>query len=554
MRSKLKQIQVIEIVYGFIIIGTILFVLRYLLFHPWVIQTIDGEYHMARFANYHQALIDGQWPPRWASSMNFGFGYPIFNYNYPLPNIIASLYLFFGMTVIQSFRIIILTWFLIGGTGMYVLFRSDSKRAGFVAALVYVSAPYSLLNVYDRGSVGELAAFALLPWFFHLLKKVCLNPSWQHRLYFALITCLFYLSHNITVAVATSVVFVYGMFIYRFRLIKALLPYIIGLCLALWFWIPALSEMSYTSLSQATLNTSYAKFFKTLPSLINLPPATDYYLNSTELSPVKREIGYAPLIVFLISLYLLCKKQTDKKLVFWIFVFTASVFGITEYSHVLWQLVPPARFLQFPFRLLFFTTFAASILAGLISKRQFKYVIPVLLASASNLLFIYQPKSYVPYSSDWFYEYPLTSAAENELDPPWYQAKEASLLTDKFSALPIISSSTQSSITLVKQTGNYLEYQINTSTPVHITEKRLFFPGWETQVNGQHIDIEANKTKSYGLINYHLPAGQHKVVTRLTQNTTPRIIGNSLFWIGLIFWLSEPTYILGKSRLFRRSQ
>jgi hypothetical protein len=59
------------------------------LINPKVPDTHDGENHIARFANYVAAAKDGQWPPRWAPYVLNGLGYPVFNYNYPVANILA---------------------------------------------------------------------------------------------------------------------------------------------------------------------------------------------------------------------------------------------------------------------------------------------------------------------------------------------------------------------------------------------------------------------------------------------------------------------------------
>ena len=56
---------------------------------PGFPYTHDGENHLARIANYAVALRQGQFPPRWAPSFWAGYGYPVFNFNYPLLNIAA---------------------------------------------------------------------------------------------------------------------------------------------------------------------------------------------------------------------------------------------------------------------------------------------------------------------------------------------------------------------------------------------------------------------------------------------------------------------------------
>jgi len=51
--------------------------------------THDGHNHLVRFANYKIAVRELHFPPRLAPNLVNGYGYPVFNYNYPLANLIS---------------------------------------------------------------------------------------------------------------------------------------------------------------------------------------------------------------------------------------------------------------------------------------------------------------------------------------------------------------------------------------------------------------------------------------------------------------------------------
>ena len=67
--------------------------------------THDGEYHVLRFQQFYKVLSEGSLYPRWAPDFNNGFGIPLFNYVYPLPNYIASALHILGFSFIDSFKL-----------------------------------------------------------------------------------------------------------------------------------------------------------------------------------------------------------------------------------------------------------------------------------------------------------------------------------------------------------------------------------------------------------------------------------------------------------------
>ncbi len=70
--------------------------------------THDGENHLARFANYKLAVKQGQIPPRFAPNLVNRYGYPVFNYNYPLANLASLPLSLFKLNYELSFKIIAL--------------------------------------------------------------------------------------------------------------------------------------------------------------------------------------------------------------------------------------------------------------------------------------------------------------------------------------------------------------------------------------------------------------------------------------------------------------
>ncbi len=89
------------------------------LLKPGLPPTHDGEYHVIRFYEFDKSLRDGNLFPRWAPDLNRGFGVPLFNYVYPLPNYLASFLHLLGISFIDAFKLNMFLACLVGGLFFY---------------------------------------------------------------------------------------------------------------------------------------------------------------------------------------------------------------------------------------------------------------------------------------------------------------------------------------------------------------------------------------------------------------------------------------------------
>ena len=60
-------------------------------------------------------------------------------------------------------------------------------------------------------------------------------------------------------------------------------------------------------------------------------------------------------------------------------------------------------------------------------------------------------------------------------------------------------------------------YTIDTPIPTTVVEHTMYYPGWRVWVDGQETQIDYRDAKNPGEIVFALPAGEHKVVARLTE-------------------------------------
>src|SRR3990170_6949213 len=105
--------RIYRIPWGVILIILISLIPLFDLFKPGLPITHDGQDHVARIANFYQNLSEGNIIPRWAGNLNWGYGHPILEFLYPLPSYLASLFHFFGFTLVDSVKIVFGTGFIL---------------------------------------------------------------------------------------------------------------------------------------------------------------------------------------------------------------------------------------------------------------------------------------------------------------------------------------------------------------------------------------------------------------------------------------------------------
>src|SRR5579859_2209261 len=96
-------------------------------FHSGFPYTHDGENHLARFASYILSIHEHQIPPRFASNLFNHYGYPVFNFNYPLANMLSLPFSYAHIHYEITFKVIVVLAILFGIFGSKIWM----KKLGF---------------------------------------------------------------------------------------------------------------------------------------------------------------------------------------------------------------------------------------------------------------------------------------------------------------------------------------------------------------------------------------------------------------------------------------
>ena len=507
-----------------IIVIVAAFVAGFALLHPGLPPTHDGEYHVVRFYEFDKILRDGNWYPRWASDLNHGFGVPLFNYVYPLPNYIASFLHLFNISFIDSFKLSMFIASMVGGIFMY-LWAKDfwGEKGAIVSSVFYTFSPYHFVDMYIRGSVGEVWALGFFP---AVLWSITMFVKKSNRRYFFLSSFFFALtifSHNILALMFFPFVVSYAIFLTWKRIklfLLTLLIFVFGISLSAIFWLPALLEKKYV------VGLEVYDVFSNFPDLYQLLIPSwggGFFRDDTFGNQMSVQIGLANLLVVLLGFiaFFVLKWRGNKKyliLLFYQIWFFILFFLMISQSMFVWENVPFMKYFQFPWRFLSLTILSCSFIAGSIPILwKPRLVSLVLIILTFSLGIGYAKPAYYLMRNDSYYVTRSnfidgTNSPGNVFNTIWI-AKKLQREKNKIRINQDIVINSESI-----NTTNYL-LKISAKKNTEMVVNTVYFPGWEIL-----IDNDPSKVKNQnGLISVDLPKGEHEVIVKLGLTTVQRI-------------------------------
>lgn len=493
-------------------------------------DTHDGVNHLARIANYAVALKQGQIPPRIAPTFMAGYGYPVFNYNYPLANMLALPFLTLHISVETTLKIITVFGVLLGAYGVYdFLKRYVSRESSLFAVCAYLLAPFLFNNMYVRGVIGETLAYGIFP---HVLLAAYLLFEKRNKksvFYAALATSAFMLSHNIFVMFMAPLVLLYVAYLMveKRRPILSYIPEIIvmagGVISASFFWVPALLEQGFVNIALVNLTQFYNQHFVTLKQLLFAPFAYGLsYPGPTD--TLSYNVGSLFLLSFLLGIaYVVGRRKHVKPLVLSLLGFVGFALLMLPLSLVIWNAIGVLHFTQFPWRLLGLVAVFGTALAAFVyedSRHVMRWILTAvvffMIVSISQITI----DRFIHHDDLYYKTYAETSTVQHENQPATFTFVPIELAsnTPVFDEGEILEKDIWN--------GSHHVYKIYSPKEETVTEETAYFPGWKAYVDD--VEVPITYWNAEGKIQITIPEGVHDVETIFTQNTPARILGNSL--------------------------
>jgi hypothetical protein len=483
-----------------IILLLILFILPgiWALLQPGFFLSDDGEWMVIRFSAFYENLVNGQFPVRFLSRLNNGFGYPVADFLYPLFMYIGAPIHYLGASFVDTIKIILGGSLALSGVFAFLWLRKIfGNAASFTGALVYTLFPYHLWDIYKRGSVGEVLALSMVPFILWQVERKSLTLV-------SLGVGALIVSHNTLALIFLPVIATY--MILNTNVKFAFLTFALGLGLSAFFWLPALIDLQYTIFNQ----TAISNF-------------SDYFINKNF-----NLLGLvSPAIIILTAAIL----RKDKNFFFFAFVTLLSVLLALDVSSSLWRFVSP--FIQFPFRFLsvvmlglsFIAAFSLSRLKGRLLNIAVIILLTLLFWSAKDFI---TPSKVHDYPDSYYSTNQDTTTVKNEYMPRW--VKNPTINYD--SKVQVV----EGAVKIENLTAKPNKITFNSKGEGEIQINTVYFPGWKAYINGNETKIDHEKN---GLIVFDVQKNDSKVEVKFGE-TNLRIFADliSLLSLGLVFgWL-----------------
>lgn len=512
------------------------------LFHKGYFPTHDGQWAVVRLTDMFREVKDKQIPPRFSGNLNFGYGYPLFNFAYPFPYYLGLMVHLLKFGFVDSIKMLFGASVLFSGLFMYFAAKTlwKNELAGFISAAFYLYFPYRLVDLYARGSLGESISFALFPAILFFVLKLSQTGKNKYGICLSVLFGTLILTHNVMAVFFSTFLILFilsGLFFIDNKLnIKKIVSFLLlGLGISSFFWLPALVEKKYILLSNfpiADRNLYFVKLSQLLFSKWGYgPPASA--------DGFTYQLGIIHVLVFFssITIFILKRKAILKpiKSLTFILIGISILFFLLLFkeSDFFWHL-PIFSEINYPWIILGILGFILSLLSGFLATFPFwKYV--VIVGALINILLLIpfaKPQFFIDLGDNYYLTNDATTTSSNELMPLWVKKFPNNRPQNK---IDIIKGN--GTINVDKISSNQIKFNVNLTTDSVIRVNTIFYPGWNLKEKNKQILYD----NPYGVMEFFLPKGIH-YINLAFEETKFRLICD---WIS-VFSLIIIVYMIGK--------
>ncbi len=545
------------------------------LFLPGYLNTYDGMTHLVRLSGLDAQVRAGVLYPRWMPESSQGHGLLLFNFYPPLGFFLAEIPVLAGLPVAQAMQLALAVSVVVSGWGMYLFARQlgAGRIAAVISAAAYMYFPYHLGDIYSRGGVGEVWSMSFLPWLATALALFSKRPTVGSLAFSALAGAAVITAHNVTGLFALPIIGCWAIVCPPFErswrpVIRVAGGIAAGLVLSSIYWLPAVGELG---ISHANLYLSLGVTgTRDLAGLVKQRFFAPYGDQSYQLA--------IPEVSVLIVLLLACglaawlrpgwRRRSATAAVFAGLLIAAIVAGQSNNAVAIWNVLPLAKFMQFPWRLLAFVGFSGAALIGLVgaSDRRWSPLLLVLagvLATSSlgELPWVRFDVAGGTLTSAERATYDFGRAAGGGLIEGEYVPATSSLDTlNGGRGVSPAGDSTQAgplAVRVVSHVATHWELDVVARQSTVLRLQQFYFPGWAVRMDGRSAPIEP--ATGAGLLETRVPAGSHKVEidygdTLIERAATYLTIATALLLLFLLArtrpWLVAPGVLIFGAGLY----
>jgi len=508
-------------------------------FHDGFFPTHDGEWAVVRLSDMYREVKDGQIPPRFSGNLNFGYGYPLFQYAYPLPYYLGlpPFLLHFGL--VNSIKLLFALSVPLSGVAMFFAAREIWKNdnAGIISGLLYIYFPYRMVDLYVRGSLGESLASVFFPIILLCIKRLSQRQSMSYLLILSISMAALILSHNIMAVLFGIIIFIYLIYLFwsqkRINTFQILIGIFLGLGISAFFWLPAILEKNLILLSKIPI-ADRSLYYVSLSKFLFSPFG---YGTPTENSPFTYQIGVPQITIGIVACFLVIKSiirrtKIEPEIIIFSGLSLFFVFMMLPMSSFIWEQTPLLKEINFPWTSLLPLGFILSLLGGKIfakSKQYFIIGIFICLFAIVLTLPFARPESYVNRGDGFYFTNDATTTSSSELMPLTVKSFPSSRPEKK---VEIIDGDGR--VLMISDKSQKKEFSVSLTTPSEVRLNTIYFPGWHWYRDAKELPITFNN--AHGLMEAKLPQGDY-MVKAIFQNTPVRLISDIISVLFICFVL-----------------
>lgn len=506
----------------------------------------DMTHHIVRQISMDKLLSEGQFPPRWSADLAYGWGYPVFLFNYPLPAIIGEVFHKVGLNFVDSVKAVLFLSLILSTLGMYLFLKSlfNSYLSAFLGAIFYLYSPIHMIVVYVSGSTGASMGLVFPPFIFWAITKLWQIKSNKFLLVGSISFAGLILSHNISAFIFTPIILAFVIVLKLlaskkedpYFLRNIVLMFVFGLCLSAFFWLPAIGEKQFIRYDQF-IQKVYLNQFPTLQQIIYSPWGFGLSHPTQPEGGMSYQIGLIHILVMLLLMSALWFYRKIKEFLFlglfFVFIFMTAIFFMLEISLPFWDILPFVSYVQFPVRLLIVPVFCASLTSALLVKHlpynKIWFTVLLFLVFYANRNHLGINQKYNP-GENYYLSLKTSTTSFDENLPIWVSNMKTDSNHSKFSFI-----AGTGNIKVQENKSAKVLVQFNSSTSAKLRFNQYYFPGWQIKVDGSNVKLNYLDKENNGLPTFDIGTGSHQILAEF-KNTGIRNLGDTISLASVILW------------------
>lgn len=500
------------------------------------INAHDSTAHFSRNYGTITGLKNGEFLSAIVPNFCGGFGYSWNLFYPPLSTYINAIFYLITSNYIIAMKLTIILSVILSSIFMFKFIQNLTKNRNIalIVSILYITSIYFITDIYMRLAIGEIMTYMFLPLLFYGLYNIFYEKGKKNYLLTIGATGIL-LSHNISslIVVIISMIFILihwkklfrnenSIQIWKHLIINAVFIILI----VLFFYVPLL---------QHKLATEYIAMTK------NGMSTRELVLNSTiNLQQLALAQGITIIIPLLLTPVCYKKITPDKRLLYLSTLILGIVIAFTSTKWFLLSKVPDIFIsIQFPWRMLLFSTFLLSIISGVniykCIQDNFKILFIVfLIAITYSVSYIF---IIVKFNDNFDISYMYKTDKIENIYAFSQQCTNYDYLPVK-ARTPYIQNRENTVVILegnaeIKneiKSGNHMQFEIKSIEKSYLELPYIYYLGYDIKLNGQKIEYQESE---HGFISIIIEENEQGIINVKYTGTKLSKMSASISIIGI---------------------